>query len=185
MNRYRFIHKILFFVFTAFFFQSIGSPFLMPLSRAEELETLTLPLAVDNAFKNNPLIRMALSGREIAEAQLREARAGWFPLLQFSETFTRGNNPVFVFGSLLEQGRFSQQNFRLSALNNPDPLSNFRTAITLRQALFDRLQTYTRVSQARLGQQQADLQKAMVEQQVCFEVIRSYYGVLVGHAKKG
>ena len=185
MNRYRFIHKIHFFLLTAFCLQSIGSPFFIPLSLAEELETLTLPLAVDNAFKNNPLIRMALSGREIAEAQLREARAGWFPLLQFSETFTRGNNPVFVFGSLLEQARFTQQNFRLSALNNPDPLSNFRTAITLRQALFDRLQTYTRVSQARLGQQQADLQKAMVEQQVCFEVIRSYYGVLVAHAKKG
>ena len=81
-----------------------------------------------------------------------------------------GNNPVFVFGSLLEQARFTQQNFRLSALNNPDPLSNFRTAITLRQTLFDQLQTYTRVTQARLGQQQADLQKAMVEQQVRFEV---------------
>jgi outer membrane protein TolC len=185
MNRYRFIHKIHFFLLAAFFFQNMGGPFFVPLSQAEEPETLTLPLAVDHAFKNNPLIHMALSGREIAEAQLREARAGWFPLLQFSETFTRGNNPVFVFGSLLEQARFSQQNFQFSALNNPDPLSNFRTAITLRQALFDRLQTYTRVSQARLGQQQADLQKAMVEQQVCFEVIRSYYGVLVAHAKKG
>ena len=78
----------------------------------------------------------------------------------------------------------AQQNFQLSALNNPDPLSNFRTAITLRQTLFDQLQTYTRVTQARLGQQQADLQKAMVEQQVRFEVIRAYYGVLVAHAKK-
>jgi outer membrane protein TolC len=106
-------------------------------------------------------------------------------LLQVSENFTRSNNPVFVFGSLLEQARFSQQNFQLSALNNPDPLSNFRTAISLRQTLFDQLQTYTRVTQARLGQQQADLQKAMVEQQVRFEVIRSYYGVLVAHARKG
>jgi outer membrane protein TolC len=50
--------------------------------------------------------------------------------------------------------------------------------------LFDQLQTYTRLNQARLGQQQADLQKAMVEQQVRFEVTRSYYGVLVAHAKK-
>ena len=98
--------------------------------------------------------------------------------------FTRGNNPVFVFGSLLEQARFGPQNFQISSLNNPEPLSNFRTAITLRQTIFDQLQTYTHVTQARLGQQQADLQKAMVEQQVRFEVIRSYYGVLVAHAKK-
>jgi outer membrane protein TolC len=86
---------------------------------------------------------------------------------------------------LLEQARFTQQNFQLSALNNPNPLSNFRTALTVRQMLFDQLQTYTRVSQARLGKQQADLQKAMVEQQVRFEAIRTYYGILVAHAKKG
>jgi outer membrane protein TolC len=127
---------------------------------------------------------MTLSGRQIADAQLKEARAGWFPLLQVGEIFTRGNNPVFVFGSLLEQGRFTQANFNLSALNNPEPLSNFRTALILRQTLFDQLQTYTRVAQARLGQRQADLQKAMVEQQIRFEVIRTYSGVLVAHAKK-
>jgi outer membrane protein len=184
MGRNSFIRKILFFILTAFCLQTVGPLFFIPQSHAEETEALTLFSAVEKALKNNPLIRITLSGREIADAQLREARAGWFPLLQFSETFTRGDNPVFVFGSLLEQSRFGPQNFQISALNNPEPLSNFRTAIVLRQALFDQLQTYTRVTQARLGQKQADLQKAMVEQQVRFEVIRAYYGVLVAHAKK-
>jgi outer membrane protein len=179
-----FIRKILFFILITFCFQAIGNPYVISLSHAENPEALTLSAAVDKALQNNPLIRITLSGREIADAQLREARAGWFPLLQFSETFTRGNNPVFVFGSLLEQGRFGSQNFEISTLNNPEPLSNFRTAFNLRQALFDQLQTSTHVTQARLGQQQADLQKAMVEQQVRFEVIRTYYGILVAHAKK-
>ena len=179
-----FIRNISFFMLLFFFFGTGGSLFSLPLSRAEEPEALTLTSAVDQALKNNPLIRMTLSGREIADAHLREARAGWFPLFQFSETFTRGNNPVFVFGSLLEQARFGPQNFQISALNSPDPLSNFRTAVTLRQTLFDQLQTSTRVTQARLGQKQANLQKDLVEQQVRFEVIRSYYGVLVAHAKR-
>jgi len=184
MGSHCFIRKILFFILTAFCFQTLGNLFFVPLSHAEEPEALTLSSAVDKALKNNPLIRITLSGREIADAQLREIRAGWFPLLQFSETFTRGNNPVFVFGSLLEQARFGPQNFQISSLNNPEPLSNFRTAITVRQTLFDQLQTYTHVTQARLGQQQADLQKGLVEQQVRFEVLRTYYGVLVAHAKK-
>ncbi len=184
MGSHSFIRKILFFILTAFCLQTVETPFFVLLSHAEETEALTLPSAIDKALKNNPLIRITLSGREIADAQLREARAGWFPLLQFSETFTRGDNPVFVFGSLLEQSRFGPQNFQISALNSPEPLSNFRTAIVLRQALFDQLQTYTRVTQARLGQKQADLQKAMVEQQVRFEVIRAYYGILVAHFKK-
>ncbi len=178
-----FIRIILF--LSAFCFQTVETLLFIPLLYAEEPEPLTLSSAVSKALKDNPLIRVTLSGREIADAQLREARAGWFPLLQFSETFTRGNNPVFAFGSLLEQGRFGPENFQISALNNPDPLNNFRTAVHLRQALFDQLQTHTRVTQARIGQKQADLQKAMVEQQVRFEVIRSYYGVLVAHAKKG
>ena len=184
MGSHCLIRKILFFILSTFCFQTVGNPYFVPLSLAEEPEPLTLSSAVEKALKNNPLIHITLSGREIADAQLREARAGWLPLLQFNETFTRGNNPVFVFGSLLEQARFGPQNFQISALNNPDPLSNFRTAINLRQALFDQLQTYTRITQARLGQQQADLQKAMVEQQVRFEVIRTYYGILVAHAKK-
>jgi outer membrane protein len=167
-----------------FCFHICGSSFLVFSSHAEEPEALTLSLAIDTALKNNPLIRITLSGREIADAQLREVRAGWFPLLQFSETFTRSDNPVFVFGSLLEQSRFTQQDFRLSALNNPNPLSNFRTAVTLRQTVFDQLQTYTRVNQARLGQKQADLQKVMIEQQVRFETIRAYYGILVAQAKR-
>jgi outer membrane protein len=178
------IRKMSFLFLASFFMQVLGNPYLFPLSYAQEPEAMTLSSAVDLALKNNPLIRITLSGQEIADAQLREARAGWFPLLQFSETFTRGNNPVFVFGSLLEQGQFGPQNFQISTLNNPDPLSNFRTAFNLRQAVFDQLQTYTRVTQARLGQHQADLQKAMVEQQVRFEVIRAYYGILVSHAKK-
>jgi outer membrane protein len=184
MGSHCLIRRLLYFILAVFCMQAIGNPHFFPLSQAQEPETLTLSSAVDLAMKNNPLIRISLSGQEIADAQLREARAGWFPLLQFSETFTRGNNPVFVFGSLLEQAQFGPENFRISALNNPDPLSNFRTAINLRQAVFDQLQTCTRVTQARLGQQQADLQKAMVEQQVRFEVIRSYYGILVSHAKK-
>lgn len=179
-----FIRKTLFFLMAADLLAG-WTPILPPTSHAGERAALTLSSAEEQAMRGNPLIRMTLAGREIADAQLREARAGWLPLLQLSETFTRGNNPVFVFGSLLEQGRFGPQNFQISSLNNPEPLSNFRTAISLRQALFDRLQTYTRVAQARLGRRQADLQKAMVEQQVRFEVIRAYYGVVVAHAKKG
>ena len=185
MKIQRFIHKTVFFFFIIFCLQVLEHVFSIPPSHAGEPEVLTLSAACETALKNNPLVRMTLSGRQIADAQLREARAGWFPLLQVGETFTRGNNPVFVFGSLLEQSRFTQANFDLHALNNPEPLSNFRTALILRQTLFDQLQTYTRVTQARLGQRQADLQKTMVEQQIRFEVIRTYYGVLVAHARKG
>ena len=145
---------------------------------------LSLQRAIEIALRSNPLIQVTSSGREMADAQLSEARAGRFPLLQLGETVVGSNNPVFVFGSLLEQGRFGPQNFDPHFLNNPGSLSNFRSSITFRLPLFDQKQTDTRVSQARIGQQQADRQRESVEQQIRFEVLRAYYGVLVAQAKR-
>ena len=93
MRRHFRIRKILIVILVCLCFHICGSPFLVFPSHAEEPEALTLSLAIDTALKNNPLIRITLSGREIADAQLREVRAGWFPLLQFSETFTRSEQP--------------------------------------------------------------------------------------------
>lgn len=194
INRWGLIGEILLAVLTLTCLQAEANPFssdsgppgiLLPSSgQTKEAEELTLPAAVDLALRQNPLIRATASGREIVDAQLKEAQAGRFPLLLFSETYAFSNNPVFVFGSLLEQGRFELQNFNINSLNHPDPLNNFRTAITLRLPLFDQLETTTRIAQARIGQEQADMQKELVKQQVRLEVIRSYFGVLVAQSKK-
>lgn len=153
-------------------------------TQGTQAEALTLPQAVEIALRTNPLVRETAFGREMAEAQLGEARAGRLPSVQFGESVTGGNNPVFVFGSLLEQGRFGPQNFELNALNNPDSLQNFRTSLTFRLPIFDQKQTVMRINQAELARKQADAQSEIVSQQIRFEVIKSYYGVLVAQAKR-
>jgi outer membrane protein TolC len=179
-----FVTKTLAMILAVACFQAGASQVFLVHAQAGGGEGLTLPLAVDIALRTNPLIRATASGREMAEAQLGEARAGRWPILQFSETFANSNNPVFVFGTLLEQGRFGPQNFDPRLLNAPPSINNFRTAVTLQVPLFNQLQTDTRIAQARLGQQQADQQRDLVEQQIRFEVIRAYYGVLVAQARK-
>ncbi len=155
-----------------------------PAAEPGQSAALTLPLAVDIALRSNPLVRATTSGREMAEAQASEARAGRLPFLQFNETFTRSNNPVFVFGSLLEQGRFGPENFDPGLLNNPDPLNNFRSSITFRMPVFDQRQSETRINQAEIGRSLADAEKLLIEQKIRFEVLRAYYGLMVAHAKK-
>lgn len=152
--------------------------------RANAPEALTLPLAVEIALRTNPLMRATAAGREIADAQAQEANAGRFPLVQLSETWINVNNPVFVFGSLLEQGRFTQQNFNLPALNNPDPLNNFRFSVTIKAPLFDGRQTSTRVAVAKLNQKQADTQTDQMAQRIRFDALKAYYGVLLAQMKK-
>ena len=155
-----------------------------PATRAVPTDALTLPEAVDIALRTNPLIRATMSGQELARAQIEEARAGRYPIVQFGETFALSNNPVFVFGSLLEQGRFGAQNFDVNALNNPDSLSNFRTSMTFRLPIIDQRQSGTRINQAELGRQQSDIQTEIVRQQILLEVVKAYYGMLVAGAKK-
>lgn len=145
---------------------------------------LTLPLAVEIALQSNPLARATSAGRDVAAAQTEEARAGRMPFVQVSETLTAGNNPVFVFGSLLEQGRFRQSNFDLNALNNPSTLANSRFSISAKLPVFDQWQTTNRVKASQLREQQADAQGSQVQQQIRFEVLRSYYGILLAQAKK-
>jgi outer membrane protein TolC len=104
--------------------------------------------------------------------------------VQVSQNVTQGNNPVYVFGSLLEQANFKAQNFDLNALNNPSPLHNFRTSLSLRAPLLDQRQSRTRIAQAQLQQQQMDTSSNQVQQQIRFEVLRTYYAVLLAQAKK-
>ncbi len=146
-------------------------------------EPLTLSQAVEIALARNPLTRATAAGRELADAQLSAARATRWPLLQASESVTTSNNPVFVFGSLLEQGRFGPNNFLVNSLNNPDPLTNFRAAFSARVPVFDQRQSKVRIDLAKLGQQDADQQTELVAQRIRFEVLKSYYGVLLAQSK--
>jgi outer membrane protein len=156
----------------------------VPAPQSSESEALTLPLAVDLALRSNPLTRATIAGRDLAKARTDEARAARYPQLQLSETFNNGNNPVFVFGSLLEQGRFTAQNFSLPQLNNPDPLTNFRFGVSLRVPLFDQWQTSTKIRQAQNGERQAEAASTEIEQQVRFTTLKAFYGLLLAGERK-
>jgi outer membrane protein TolC len=140
---------------------------------------LTLQAAVDEAFAARPALKGAAAGQAAADARLAEARAGRYPAVTLGERLTNSNNPVFVFGTLLEQGRLGPDNLRINAFNAPDPTTNFRSQVDVRVPLFDGRQTATRSAQARLGRARADAEREIAEQRVRFEVVRAYYGVLV------
>ena len=147
--------------------------------------TLTLEDAAATALQESPTMRRADAGRQAAEAHLAEARAGRLPRVGLTERLTNGNNPVYVFGTLLEQGRFGAENFALDALNAPDPLTNFRSSVDVTVPIFDQRQTRTRVERARLGVDAAGAARELAEQRLRFDVLSAYYGVLVAEAAKG
>jgi outer membrane protein TolC len=141
---------------------------------------LNLERAVEKALDQNPQTRLAESKLKIAELKTKEATVGKRPSVQFTQSVTRSNNPVFVFGSLLEQGRFSASNFQLDSINDPKGLFNFRSSVDAEMPLFDQHQTRARIDQADIGKRRAELHAEGVRQQLRFEVVRAYYGVILG-----
>ncbi|MFA6956105.1 MAG: TolC family protein [Thermoanaerobaculia bacterium] len=145
---------------------------------------LTLDEAVTLALTENPRIRMASSGEAVAVARLRQAQSTWLPQVGVSETFTRGDNPVYVFGTLLEQGNFGPENFDPNFLNNPPELDNYRLAVSARLPIFDQLRRWSSISIAGTGVEQAKLQSEAARQMLRSYTIRAYYGVLVADARE-
>lgn len=156
---------------------------LLALAHGAAAESLTLRDAVAEALGRSPAIAAANARQDAATARESEARAARLPRVDVSESATRGNNPVFVFGSLLEQGRFAPQHFDPAFLNAPDPLTNYRASIAARFAIFDRLRTSTSVRQARNDVDRAGIELEETRQRLRAEVIARFYGVVVAEEK--
>src|SRR6478609_9042668 len=118
-------------------------------------EALTLREAVELALHSNPLVAASDAAEKEADARIREAHSGYLPRLQFSESLQRGNNPVFVFSSLLTQHHFSDANFAIGSLNRPDAMNNYQSQLTVEQVVFDGRQTNRSVEAARFTRQMA------------------------------
>jgi len=145
----------------------------------ESAQSLTLQEAVRIALQKNPTIQAAGAYAEAVQQGITVAKAFRYPRLDFSEGFTRGNNPVYVFGTLLTQRQFTAANFALSFLNTPPPLDDFRTAFTATMPLYDAGQISRMVRDAKLQAQSAQKGKDRTQQEVVFQVINAYLNELL------
>ncbi len=140
---------------------------------------LSLEQAVKIALEKNPARKAALADTRVAAAQIKAAQSFLLPQVSFSETATRGNDPVYVFGSRLRQQRFTEADFALNALNRPLPVGNFGTRVEGRWNLFNSFASWRGVTQARLMDEAAAHELNRAEQEIVFRVIASYNEVLL------
>jgi outer membrane protein len=146
---------------------------------AQTMPPLSVHEAVQIALKNNPTIKASVDYADAVRQGITVAKAARYPKLDFSEGFTRGNNPVYVFGTLLTQHQFTATDFALNVLNTPLPLDNFQTEFTGSVPLFDAGQSSRMVRNARLTTQIAGDQRQRTEQQVIFQVVNAYSNELL------
>jgi outer membrane protein len=141
--------------------------------------SITLAQAVHMALRQNPAFQTSTDEADATRARLHQVQAAWFPRFDIHQDFTRGNNPVYVFGTKLTQRQFSATDFHLNNLNTPTPLDNFQTSFDGQWRLFDSGQTLFLQRSAKRLVSAADFETEQARQDLILEVVRAYYGVLV------
>ena len=146
-------------------------------------EALSLEQAIAMALQNNRELSAADARLEAAEAGVDEANAARLPQVDLAAGFQRTDHPVQVFGTLLSQGEFGAENFAIDALNQPAPLSDWNSRLSLSLPLWTgggiRAQREAAVAQreaATAGREQA-------RQQVIYRVMESYSAAVLAQGQ--
>jgi len=145
---------------------------------------LTLQEAVRTALSRHPSLDAVRAQGSAADTRREQARSGWLPKLNYSESFTTGNNPVYVFSSLLSQRRFTAANFDIYSLNRPEFTNNFQSQVVLDQPVYDGGQTKQSVASAELGKQMNAERERQTQMRLIAEVARNYHGVVLAEENR-
>ncbi|HUB81802.1 MAG TPA: TolC family protein [Bryobacteraceae bacterium] len=142
-------------------------------------DSLSLRDAVRLALRENKAVAASSAGIRASEARLEEARSGRLPKVNYSESFVRSDNPVFVFSSLLTQHQFGPDNFNIGPLNRPDSINNFQSVLSVDQPIYDAGQTRNAMKTATLSRQLSSEEQRLTQMQVISGVVQAYYGVVL------
>jgi outer membrane protein TolC len=140
--------------------------------------SLTLDDAIQRAQGETAEARAHASAIAEADARIQRAQSGFWPQVDVTETVQRGNQPVFVFSSLLSQRRFTASNFAIPALNDPEPITNTRTGVALEQSVFDAGLTQLGVEAARLERDLTTAARDTLRQDLGYRAAQAFVRVL-------
>ncbi len=141
-------------------------------------EPLTLRQAIDQALGQNPAAAMANAGGQEGRSAATMARTQLLPHLNFTEDISRGDDPVYAFGTRLRQRQFTQDDFALNDLNRPQPIGNFATRFSGSWTAFDSFKTQREIRRADLFRASAGSSAKAVDQQIVLRVVEAYQSVL-------
>ena len=153
-------------------------PVILMVVPARAQTRLTLEDAIRRAQVETSDARALGAAVDEADARIRRAQSGFWPRVDLIETVQRGNNPVFVFSSLLAQGRFAAANFAIPALNDPNPVTNTRTGVALEQPIFDGGLTRLGVEAAKFERAAATAGRDAATQELGFRAAQAFVQVL-------
>jgi outer membrane protein len=137
-------------------------------------EPWTLERALDQALANNPDARLGRQRIAAAQAGLEQANAAFWPRLQFQSSYTRTDNPMMVFGSILNQRAYSSS-LNFNDVPDVDDL-NAKGLVTV--PLYAGGKNKAGREAAKANTEAARQENEAVRNALGFEVSRAFYTVL-------
>ena len=121
------------------------------------LEKLTFMDCYQKVLQHYPALKKRYEQVAQAKADRNLALSDLFPKIQGVSTMTTSDDPVFVFGSLLREQAFSQNNFAIDSLNSPRHHTNYHFGLQGEMLLFDAFNTISKIRSARRTVKSAEL----------------------------
>ncbi len=142
---------------------------------AEPLK-LSIKDAISMALEGNNQIKAARFTSQAASQGIQSANSRYLPAVSLEETLIGSNSPTNTFMMKLDEGRFTQNDFQISNLNNPSAAHDFKTALSVQQPLFAPSLAPMKELAVKDFQKSA-LQLETVRQGIAFQVFQSYLEV--------
>jgi outer membrane protein TolC len=149
-------------------------------------ETLKLSLrdAMSMALENNNQIKAARFTSHAARQGVESANSRYLPAVALEEALVASNSPTSTFMMKLDQGRFTQNDFQISTLNNPSAQHDFKTALTIQQPLF--VPSLSPLKEMAVKDaQKSELELEAARQGIAFQVFFTYLDVQKAAAQMG
>jgi outer membrane protein len=147
-----------------------NEPFPEPLSMAE---------AIQIAAEQNPEIKAARFQVDAVKSRSVQARSEFFPQLNFTQTFNRTTNPMWAFGTKLNQSAITQGDFDPVSLNDPDAINNFASTFSLSWSIYEGGRTKLGWEQAKQNLSGASLTLERTRQNVIARTATTYVGLIL------
>jgi outer membrane protein TolC len=149
-------------------------------------ETLKLSVkdAVSMALENNNQIKAASFTSQAATQGIQSANSRYLPAVSLEETLVASNSPINTFMMKLDEGRFTNNDFQISNLNNPSAAHDFKTALTIQQPLF--VPSLSPMKELAVKDaQKSGFQLEAARQGIAFQVFHTYLEVQKAAARLG
>lgn len=141
-------------------------------------ESLTLKQIVDTAMLRSPIIRNIDGNIAVAEEAKKLVSSYHYPVINFTQSLMRSDNPVNVFAFKLGQEQFAMSDFDINALNNPNPRTNNQSSFTLFLPIYTGGEISRKHSSVSKQLESAEYQKAWAKKVVRRNIYTLYYAIV-------